>query len=60
MPVPEKWLKRWYISHIRPRGEEKLEIERNPDFKARRRVIEVCHSWINHFRKLLARFDCVA
>ena len=33
-----------YIPHIRPRGEEKMEIERNPDFKARRWVVEVSHS----------------
>lgn len=26
---------RQYIAHIRPRGEEKLEIEHNPEFKAR-------------------------
>lgn len=48
---------RGYIPHIRPRGEEKIEIERNPDFKARRWVVEVCHSWINRFRKLLVRFE---
>lgn len=46
-----------YIPHIRPRGEEKLEIERNPDFKARRWVVEVTHSWLNRFRKLLVRFE---
>lgn len=50
-------LKHGYIPHIRPRGEEKLEIERNPDFKARRWVVEVCHSWLNRFRKLLVRFE---
>ena len=46
-----------YIPHIRPRGEEKLEIERNPDFKPRRWVVEVTHSFINRFRKLLVRFE---
>ena len=50
-------LQRGYIPHIRPRGEEKMEIERNPDFKARRWVVEVCHSWLNRFRKLLVRFE---
>ena len=49
--------KRGYIPHIRPRGEEKMEIERNPAFKARRWVVEVCHSWLNRFRKLLVRFE---
>ena len=48
---------RKYIPHIRPRGEEKLEIERNPDFKAKRWVVEVSHSFVNRFRKLLVRFE---
>ena len=34
---------RQYIAHIRPRGEERKEIERNPDFKARHWVAEVTH-----------------
>ena len=46
-----------YIPHIRTRGEEKKEIERNPEFKARRWVVEVSHSFLNRFRKLLVRFD---
>ena len=46
-----------YIPHIRPRGEEKLELERNPEFKARRWVVEVSHSFVNRFRKLLVRFE---
>jgi transposase len=46
-----------FIPHIRPRGEEKKEIERNPDFKARRWVVEVSHSFLNRFRKLLVRFE---
>jgi transposase len=45
------------IPHIRPRGEEKMEIERNPDFKPRRWVVEVSHSFVNRFRKLLVRFE---
>jgi hypothetical protein len=27
------------------------------DFKARRWVVEVCHSWFNRFRKLLVRYE---
>ena len=46
-----------YIPHIRPRGEEKKELERNPDFRARRWVVEVTHSFFNRFRKLLVRFE---
>ncbi|MDR0965792.1 MAG: transposase, partial [Myxococcales bacterium] len=33
-----------YTPHIRPRGEEKSEKERNPNFKARRWIVEVVHS----------------
>jgi transposase len=46
-----------YTAHIRPRGEEKQEKERNPELRARRRVVEVCHSWLNRFRKLLIRYE---
>jgi transposase len=46
-----------YIPHIRPRGEEKLQIERNPEFKPRRWVVELSHSWYNRFRKLAARYE---
>ncbi len=48
---------RQYTAHIRPRGEERKEIERNPAFKARRWVVEVTHSFFNRFRKLLVRFE---
>ncbi len=48
---------RHYIPHICPRGKEKLELKRNPDFKARRWVVEVTHSFVNRFRKLLVRFE---
>lgn len=37
---------RHYTAHIRPRGEKSKEIERNPDFKARRWVVEVTHSFL--------------
>lgn len=46
-----------YIPHVRPRGEEIAEKDKNPDFKARRWVVEVCHSWFNRFRKLLVRYE---
>jgi putative transposase len=46
-----------YIAHIRGRGEEKQAREQNPQFKARRWVVEVCHSWLNRFRKLLVRYE---
>ena len=32
-------------------------MERNPDFRARRWVVEVTHSFFNRFRKLLVRYE---
>lgn len=46
-----------FIPHIRPRGEEKKEIKINPEFKARRWVVELSHSWFNRFRKLIPRYE---
>ena len=48
---------RQYEPHIVPRGEEKKKKEKNPDFKARRWVVEVLHSHMNRFRKLLVRYE---
>ncbi len=48
---------RGYTAHIRPRGEEKKEKEANPNFKSHRWVVEVTHSFLNRFRKLLVRFE---
>lgn len=48
---------RGFVAHIKPRGEEKKAIGRIPGFKARRWVVEVCHSWLNRFRKILVRFE---
>jgi putative transposase len=48
---------RGYVPHVRPRGEEIAEMDKNPDFKARRWVVEVCHSWFNRSRKLLVRYE---
>ena len=48
---------RGFIPHIRGRGEEKTERMYHADYKARRWVVEVSHSWLNRFRKLLVRFE---
>ena len=48
---------RHYKPHIVSRGEEKKQKEKNPDFKARRWVVEVLHSHMNRFRKLLVRYE---
>ena len=46
-----------FVPHIRPRGEEKKLIERDPTFKARRWIVELAHSWFNRFRKLVPRYE---
>jgi transposase len=46
-----------YVPHIRPRGEEVAETARNPEFKPRRWVVELHHSWANRFRKLQPRYE---
>ena len=46
-----------YTPHVRPRGEEKREKVATPGFKARRWVVEACHSWLNRFRKLTIRYE---
>lgn len=48
---------RHYTAHIRPRGEEKKDLERHPGSRARRWVVEVVHSFMNRFRKLLVRYE---
>ena len=46
-----------FIPHIKGRGEEKKALIQHPDYKARRWVVEVSHSWLNRFRKLLVRYE---
>lgn len=46
-----------YIPHVMQRGEEIQEKKDNPNYKARRWVVEVTHSWFNRFRKLLVRYE---
>ncbi len=46
-----------YVAHITPRGQEAAERRHAPWKRARRWVVEACHSWLNRFRKLLVRFE---
>lgn len=48
---------RGYRAHIRPRGEEIKESDRNPNYKPRRWIVEVAHSWFNRFRKIAPRYE---
>jgi transposase len=46
-----------YIAHVASRTQERRAKQRHPGKKARRWVVEVCHSWFNRFRKLLVRYE---
>jgi len=41
-----------FTLHLRTRGEER-EAKRHAGAKARRRVVERTHSWLNRFRRVL-------
>jgi putative transposase len=49
-----------YIPHVVSRRSEAKAKKRAPGTKARRWVVEVCHSWFNRFRKLLVRYEKLA
>ena len=46
-----------YIPHVVDRWQEAGRKRRDPEKKARRWVVEVCHSWFNRFQKLLVRYE---
>ena len=46
-----------YIAHVVDHRKEAELKRRDPKKKARRWVVEVCHSWFNRFRKLLVRYE---
>ena len=48
---------RGYIPHVVSRRQEKKNMENNPAYKDCRWVVEITHSWMNCFRKLLVRFE---
>jgi len=48
---------RGYTAHIRTRGEEIKRKLRTPGWRARRWVVEACHSWLNRNRALLVRWS---
>jgi hypothetical protein len=49
-------LEHGYTPHIRTRGEEIEEKLRTPGWRARRGVVEACHSWLNRNRGILIRW----
>ena len=46
-----------FIPHIRPRGEEKKLLEKDPRKHAKRYIVEVAHSHMNQFRKIKVRYE---
>ncbi|MGO9146274.1 MAG: transposase [Desulfomonilia bacterium] len=46
-----------YVPHVRSQGEEMLEKKHVANYKHRRWIVEVSHSWFNRFRKLLVRYE---
>jgi putative transposase len=51
--ITESTVKKW-----RERRGEEIEAKKTiPGYRARRWVVEVCHSWFNRFRKLLVRYE---
>jgi len=56
-PALEIIILRGFIPHIIGRRQEEAETAKDPNKKARRWVAEVCHSWMNRFRKLLVRYE---
>jgi transposase len=57
-PAVEPWvISQRFEPHIRSRGEEIDEKATNPGWKARRWVVEACHSWLNRNRGILIRWS---
>lgn len=57
-PAVHQWvLSQHFVAHIRTRSEEIAEKTRNPNWKARRWVVEACHSWLNRNRAVLVRWS---
>jgi len=50
-------LNRNLTPRIRSQWELKVEKHKNPSYQSRRWVVEVTHSWLNRFRKILVRFE---
>jgi transposase len=56
-PASNAAMERNYGPRIKQRREEMHEKRVNPGFKARHRVVEKTHSWVNRFRKPLVSFE---
>jgi putative transposase len=56
-PMHDLAIKHGYTPHIRARGEEIKLKARTPGWRARRWVVEACHSWLNRNRAILIRWS---
>lgn len=55
--IRELAVRQRFEPHIRSRGQE-VDLKANhPDWKARRWVVEACHSWLNRNRAILVRWS---
>ena len=55
--VRETATKHGFTAHVRSRGEQLALKVRTPGWRARRWVLEACHSWMNRNRALLIRWS---
>jgi putative transposase len=46
-----------YVPHVKERGEETTDMKNEFGYQPRRWIVELTHSWINRFRKLLVRYE---
>ena len=56
-PMQSLALEHGYTPHIRARGEEIRLKAHTSGWKARRWVVEACHSWLNRNRGILIRWS---
>jgi transposase len=56
-PALDQALARRYQPHIKQRRKEADAKRTQPNYKARRWVVEPTHSWLNRYRKLLVSFE---
>ena len=55
--VRELVLTQHFQPHICARGQERAHKARDPAWRARRWVVEACHSWLNRNRAVLVRWS---
>ncbi|EAR22333.1 hypothetical protein NB231_11374 [Nitrococcus mobilis Nb-231] len=47
----------WVYPHVKGRGQEAIELQKQPHKRPRCWVVEVTYSWFNRLRKLLVRYE---